>query len=242
MGKKSARSKGFRKYKKETTGFTVAEKRVMIFGLIGLVVILACVIVIPDWIDNIGVLKMVDGKVQGVEDNWLIGNYGSANAPKYRKLAEMAPAEGYVLDRVEEGTSSSEERVFYYKPTTDYAPAAEYFVQAGKKDYDQIIASASPMLSSYAQEVLFMDEEQHAKVGDTDVRYYLAEYVVNNSEDSENPDLEYWQSAYLYMDSSVAGGCVALGASNTGDDETAFKDRDALYQLLLDAAGAIQAE
>ncbi|MEE1199676.1 MAG: hypothetical protein U0L09_03400 [Christensenellales bacterium] len=242
MGKKSARSKGFRKYKKETTGFTTSEKRIMIFGLIGFIVVLTCVIVIPNWIENIGVLKMVDGKVQGVEEDWLIGNYGSTNDPKYRKLAEVAPAEGYALDRVEDGTSSTEERVFYYKPTTDDAPAEEYFVQAGKNDYDQIIASASSMLSSYAQEVLFVDEEQHAKVGDTDVRYYLAEYVINNSEDPENPDLEYWQSAYLYMDSSVAGGCVALGASNTGDDETAFKDRDALYQLLLDAAGAIQAE
>ena len=58
MAKKSARSKGYRTYKKEEKGFTKGEIRTMIIGFAVIVIALICVLVLPDAIESRHLLKV----------------------------------------------------------------------------------------------------------------------------------------------------------------------------------------
>ena len=131
MSKKSAHSKGNRTTHEHTTGYTPREKKIMIFGFAGIIVVLACLIVLPDLPDYVDrfhrlfydYITVEDGAVQGVGDNWLIANLNdSANDPAYVKLAEIGEIEGYELS---ESNYVSDENVLYH----DYAPTGESVAQ-----------------------------------------------------------------------------------------------------------------
>ena len=92
MAKKSARSKGYRKYHQETKGYTPQEKKVMTIGFAVIAIVLICVLWLPDFIESFSLLKVKDGVVQNVGDNWLLTNVGTSSNKKYRKLAEFGGA------------------------------------------------------------------------------------------------------------------------------------------------------
>ena len=83
MAKKSARSKGYRKFHKEVKGYTPQEKKIMTIGFIAIAVVLIAVLVLPDFIESFSLLKVKDGVVQDMGDNWLIANTGTSSKPKY---------------------------------------------------------------------------------------------------------------------------------------------------------------
>ena len=89
MAKKSARSKGYRKYHQETKGYTPQEKKIMTIGFAVIAIVLICVLWLPDFIESFSLLKVKDGVVQNVGDNWLLANVGTSSKAKYRKLAEF---------------------------------------------------------------------------------------------------------------------------------------------------------
>jgi hypothetical protein len=79
------------------------------------VVALIAFFVLRDMFD--GSLKVVDDAVQA-EENWIFANTGTSSRPKYFKLGEIEPAEGYTLERQFYG---SDERV----PTFLFYPEGE---------------------------------------------------------------------------------------------------------------------
>ena len=101
MSKKSARSKGYRTYKTEQKGFSKGELKTLIIAAVVLVLAIAAIIILPDAIEARHLIKVKDGALQGVEDNWLVLNVGTSSHPKYRKIAEVDPAEGYSFEKTD---------------------------------------------------------------------------------------------------------------------------------------------
>lgn len=243
MAKNSARSKGYRKYKQEVKGYTEKEKKTMIIGFAAILIIIICVIAIPNAIESKDLLKVKDGVVQDVGDNWLVSDMSETSKHKYRKIAEIDPAEGWQVRERAEGISDANEAYFYFEPIdAENAVADEYYAIVGKGNYDELGAKASTSMGSFANEILYQGELVTEEYEGRNISYYVLEYNMNISEDPENPEYQYSQSVSLYVESPIAERCVLLNASNTGADETAFGDRDAIINFLKEASKSITLE
>lgn len=243
MGKNSARSKGYRKYKKEVKGYTEKEKKIMIIGFAVLLVIVICAIVIPNAIEAKDLLRVKNGVVQNVGDNWLVCDMSETSKHKYRKIAEIDPAEGWQVRERADGISDANEAYFYFEPIdAENAVADEYYAIVGKGKYDELCTKAATSMGSFANEVLYQGETVTDVVDGRNVAYYVLEYNMNVSEDENNPEYEYNQTISLYVESPIEGRCVLLNASNTGADESAFGDRDAIIEFLKEASKSITLE
>lgn len=240
MAKKSARSKGYRTYKKEEKGFTKGEIRTMIIGFAVIVIALICVLVLPDAIESRHLLKVKDGAIVDAGDNWLIRNVGDSSKAKYRKIAEVNPADGYQLEKVTAGTTNDLSTMFYYEPTEGNADAAaqEYYVVAGSGEYDMLVSNVYGYAAMLG-EILEQSEIQTVDVGGRSASYFTVKSsVTDDSSDEENPIVTYNQMGYMYVDADVKDNCVVICASNTGDSEV-FTDDAALVGLMTNAASQI---
>lgn len=254
MGKNSARSKGYRKTYTKVTGYTETEKKIMTIGFIAIVVILVAVLVLPDWIESFSLLKVKDGIVQGVEENWLIFNKtGSSSNPKYQKLAAINAPEGF-----EQGESGyiTDVNVPYlqFAPTGESA-AQTLMAQSGNGEAEELANNYAGMISMYG-EILHQGEVVEETINGVKTWSFIAEYRMENlsedvaaategtEEDVEAAEAEvvydYTQSAICYVDSPIADRCVVLTASNTGSDDTCFADRDAMLEVVRSAVAGIE--
>ena len=240
MAKKSARSKGYRTYKKEEKGFTKGEIRTMIIGFAVIVIALICVLVLPDAIESRHLLKVRDGAIVDAGDNWLIRNVGDSSKAKYRKIAEVNPADGYQLEKVAAGTTNDLSTMFYYEPTEGNADAAaqEYYVIAGSDEYDAL-ASYIYNYAATLGEILEQSEIQTVDVGGRSASYFTVKYTATDSSDAETPVVTYNQVGYMYVDADIKDNCVLINTKNTGDSEDVFTDDAALVELMTNAASQI---
>ena len=240
MAKKSARSKGYRTYKKEEKGFTKGEIRTMIIGFAVIVIALICVLVLPDAIESRHLLKVKDGAIVDAGDNWLIRNVGDSSKAKYRKIAEVNPADGYQLHETTAGVTDDLETMFYFEPTEDNADAAaqEYYVVAGSGEYDALVSNVYGYVAMLG-EILEQSEIQTVDVGGRSASYFTVKFSVTDSSDEENPTTTYNQMGYMYVDADVKDNCVVICASNTGDSEDVFTDDAALVEVMTNAASQI---
>lgn len=246
MAKISARSKGYRKTYKKVTGYTDLEKKIMIIGFSALVIILIAVLVLPDAIAKIGSLKVVDGVVQDAGENWLLANTGTSSKKIYKKLAEVAPIEGYELSETVDGITDANLRYFVYKPA-DGSESPELLIQSGSNEAETLITNYRSMISSYA-EVLYLDEEIHEetingmKTYSCVIEYRMEDYAEETTaETTEETEVTYTytQSAVVYVDSNLSDKCVVITLSNEGADESVFGDRAALLTEALAAVPSI---
>ena len=243
MGKNSARSKGYRKYKKEVKGYTEQEKKTMIIGFAVILVIVICAIVIPNAIEAKDLLRVKDGVVQNVGDNWLVSDMSDTSKHKYRKIAEIDPAEGWQVRERADGISDANEAYFYFEPVdAETSVADEYYAIVGKGAYDELCTTAATSMVGFVNEVLYQTETITDVVDGRNIAYYVLEYNLNVSEDENNPVYEYNQIVSMYIESPIAERCVLLNASNTGDDESAFADRDAIIDMLKEATKSVTLE
>lgn len=238
MAKKSARSKGYRTYKKVEKGFSKQELRTMIIGFAVIVIVILGIIFVPDWIESRHLLKVKDGVVQDVGDNWLIRDVSETSKAKYRKIAEVVPAEGYQLASTEDGLSDANEKFFYFEPIEE-GPAQEYYAMAGAGKYNELVETAKGYMSMFAYEVTYESEITQTEVDGKKVAYFVSECTLETSGDEENPVYEYSQDVYAYVDSPISGNCVVLCASNTGDTNEVYGDRDAMVELVLNAVEGV---
>lgn len=265
MAKKSARSKGYRKYHKETKGYTPQEKKVMIIGFAVIAVILICVLWLPDFIESFHLLNVKDGVVQDVGDNWLIANVGTSSNKKYRKMAEFDGIEGYELASVEEGITDSNLRYFVYEPTTDDAPAQKVNVQPGNGDAETLAESFLAQMSAFGE---VLNQSEAVEIGEVNgVKTYTvvmeyrsenyseaiaeaeaeaegeeaAEETTEETEEEAEEEIvyDYNQNVIVYVDSNLDGKCIVLNAMNTGADETCFQDTAAMAELLYSAVPSL---
>jgi len=140
MAKKSARSKGYRKYHQETKGYTPQEKKIMAIGFAVIAIVLICVLWVPDFIESFSLLKVKDGVVQDVGDNWLLANVGTSSEDKYRKMAEVGAIEGYELSSTEDGIMDENLRYYVYTPVSEDAPAQTLNIQSGNGEASELSA------------------------------------------------------------------------------------------------------
>jgi len=271
MAKKSARAKGYRKYHKEVKGYTPQEKKIMIIGFAVIAVVLLCVLVLPDFIESFSLLKVKDGVVQGVEDNWLICNTGTSSKPKYHKIAEFGGIEGYELSSIEDGITDKNVRYYVYTPTADDAPAAKLNVQSGNGNASELSESFRTQMSAFGEILTQSESVEEGEVNGMKTYTVTVEYrsqdydqAIAQSEAqgaadaavaageeipedvaavlAEEPIYDYAQTVVLYIDSEIDGKCVVINATNDGEDETAFKDLDAMRELVKQAAASITIE
>lgn len=182
MGKNSARAKGYRKNQKKSTGYTESEKKIMTIGFLVIVLVIVGVLVLPDWIESFSLLKVKDGVVQGVEDNWLICNLGTSSSPKYRKLAEINPVEGFELTDTNYITDANVP-YFVYAPTGD-SPVQQMTIQAGNGNAQTLAEKYAGTIVNFA-EVLYQDEVIHDTVADREIWAVLVEYRMENYTEAE---------------------------------------------------------
>lgn len=241
MAKNSSRSKGYRKTTEKTTGYTPREKKIMIIGFAVIAVAILCAAFLPDWIESFSLLKVEDGVVQGMEDNWLISNVGTSTKPKYRKIAEVDPPEGYALTKRD--SLSSDENLTYavYEPV-ESGIAQQLMAQAGSQEAETLSASYSSIASLYGGEYLYTSEVQQDTIDGKTIYTILVEYTMQTNTDTENPEYGYTQSAAAYIDSPLDGRCVLLTANNDGADESAFADRDAMLEFVRNWAATVRLE
>ncbi len=153
MAKKSARSKGYRKYHQEVKGYTPAEKKAMIIGFSVIAVLLIAVLVLPDFIESFSLLKVKDGVVQDVGDNWLLCDVGTSSKHKYRKLAEFSgEIEGYQLASTEDGILDKNLKYYVYEPTAaEGALAQTVNVQSGNGEASELSANFLSQMSMFGE-------------------------------------------------------------------------------------------
>ena len=175
MSKTSARSKGYRKTKQPKKGYTPQEIRTMIIGFAVIIVVVIGVLVVPDFIESFHLLKVKDGVVQGVEDNWLICNTGTSSHKKYRKLAETEPVEGYELSSIEDGYTDANLRYITYAPADDIGVAEKLIVQPGNGAAAELVSAYQTQISRFG-ELLYLSDIEESTVNDTNVYSLIVEY------------------------------------------------------------------
>ena len=186
------------------------------------------------------VIRDKDGAIVDAGDNWLIRNVGDSSKAKYRKIAEVNPADGYQLHETTAGVTDDLETMFYFEPTEDNADAAaqEYYVVAGSGEYDTVVSNVYGYAAMLG-EILEQSEIQTVDVGGRKASYFTVKFSVTDSSDEENPTTTYNQMGYMYVDADVKDNCVVICASNTGDSEDVFTDDAALVEVMTNAASQI---
>lgn len=158
MAKKSARSKGYRKFHQEVKGYTPQEKKTMIIGFTAIAIILICVLVLPDFIESFSLLKVKDGVVQDMGDNWLICNTGTSSKDKYRKMGEISgEIEGFELVEAAPGIADENLVYYVYEPTTEDSVIQTLNVQPGNGSAAELSETFRTQMANFG-EVLSMSE------------------------------------------------------------------------------------
>lgn len=268
MAKKSARSKGYRKFHQETKGYTPQEKKTMIIGFSVIAAILLCVLVVPDVIESFHLLKVKDGVVQNMGENWLIANTSTTSEDKYRKMAEVGEIEGLELSSTEPGIMDENLQYFVYAPTDENAPVQYVNVQPGNGDAATLAENFRTQMGSfgellYQSEAVIEEEINGMKTYTVALQYrfedaeqatakaeaqIVADEATANEEEipedvaavlAEETIYDYTQSVVLYIESNLSGKCIVVNGMNTGDSDAVFQDNEAIQEILRNVASAI---
>lgn len=92
------------------------------------------------------------GNLQGVQENWVVTNQGTTNAPRYYKMGEFTAPEGYTLDPEYNISSDKRDKTFYYTADDENAVIQSIYV-AGVKN-----RSASEMVEMVSGYSMFAEE------------------------------------------------------------------------------------
>lgn len=238
MSKTSARSKGYQKTpKKKTSGYTPREIKIMIAGFLVILIGFLCALYLPDFIESFHLLKVEAETVQGVEENWLVGNVGSTSKKKYRKIGEVESIEGYALTG-SDSFGDANVRYLIYEPV-DSGAAEQIIVQVANGKAETLINDYTTNISKYGAELLYASDIQQETIDDKEIYCLLTEYRMRSNDDDDNPTYDYTQSAIIYTPSLVNEKCVVLSAMNSGDSDAVFADRDGMLELAKRAIASV---
>ena len=129
--KKEYKPQGITKQEWITIGIVVGVIAVLIIGYV----------LLRDLFD--GSLKVTDGKVQA-EENWIVVNTGTSSSPKYYKLGEVSPVDGYAMER-QSLTGDENAPTFVFTPEGD-SPLEDVTILAAKGGAEEM---ASKVLANY---------------------------------------------------------------------------------------------
>lgn len=170
-----------------------------------------------------------EGKIITAEgQNWLVYNEKTKSNPRYLKLGEIAPAEGYTLDKVD-SISDANEPVYYFKPESGDASAITYGALVGKSDYksiaDSTVASVSSMLiEGTASEVI------SANLSGKNVAYYL--YSGGMPDAQEQEKIDYYAKQLNAYAQAPNGKSVVFMIEQHSDTGTDYADDQAFLDVL----------
>lgn len=269
MAKNSARSKGYRKFHKEVKGYTPQEKKIMTIGFVAIVVVLIAVLVLPDFIESFSLLKVKDGVVQGVGENWLITNTGTGSKNKYRKLGEITgEIEGFEKSETAPGITDENCVYYVYTPTTEDSAIQTLNIQPGNGEAAQLSETFRSQMGNFGEVLSLSEAVEEEEINGMKTYAVAIKYRTENAEQlsakaeaqtaadeatangeeipedvaavlAEETIFDYNQSVVLYIDSKVNGKCILLNAMNSGDSEAAFGDEAVIRDVLRQAASAI---
>ena len=256
MSKKTAKSKGYRYYKKEKPFLTRKE----IYALIAI-----CAVVVIGFIAFLcyddGALKVKDGAIEGIETNWIVTNKGTSSSPRYFKLAEAGEVEGYTIQPYLSYTDYNLHDVYYYP--ADEANPIEYVSISTTGIKDSSIAELGKTVTDALKTMegyTITSELTEAKAGDIPYTYYAFTseiYVAPEEESAEvGAETETDAAAETAQESNTFGQSLNAYVETAHDscllvhviNETASADEflsDSELQAVLDqiiAALALEAE
>ena len=244
MSKKSARSKGYRTYKTEQKGFSKGELKTLIIAAVVLVLAIAAIIILPDAIEARHLIKVKDGALQGVEDNWLVLNVGTSSHPKYRKIAEVDPAEGYSFEKTDHLSSLNLSTNLTFKADDEQNAVADTYVALSSANECKALAEKafsniqSGVITSQLNVLTQSDKLQTCDVNGVQGYWYTMNYSseVPAEEEGGEATTKYSQNVYLYLPAGIKDTSVILSASNTCESEEEFGDVDAMLEMLKEAS------
>lgn len=244
MSKKSSRSKGYRSYKTEQKGFTKSELRTLIIGFVVLVLAIAAIIYLPDALEARHLIKVENGEFVGASDNWLVANTGTSSHAKYRKIAEVDPADGYALDTETQLSPTHLNKAF--NAEDENAAVKSYTVSGSNREYkalaEDTLSKYTAYIANYGVKVTSIsDELQTVEVNGKTLYWFTAttSYTTTSADNSSETTTKYSQNVSMYAPSDVKGMSVILSASNTVDSEDAFIDVNEMVEVLKTAAANV---
>lgn len=140
------------------------------WGLIFVAVALVVAIILFIALYDDGSLPVKDGAAV-MEDNWIVANVGSNSSPKYYKIGETAPIEGFTLSDEDFGTETL--KVYTYRPD-DPESRIDYYTVTGIKGVpSDNVQTINDTYASWMTE-LEVGPVEHAAIGDKDVDYFTS--------------------------------------------------------------------
>lgn len=249
MSKKSAKSKGYRSYKKEKPFLTRKE----IYFLIAIVALVVVGVIISLIYDD-GALKVKNGVLQGVEDRWIVANGGTVSTPRYFKLGEVGELDGYTHLNM---LSASDTLITdnYYYPAQAENPIDYISISTGSiknstpADLGKTVVEAVRATDGYT----VTSDLTEARVGDIAYTYYaftnetyVAPEGTDTTENTEAADGEqapntFGQSMNAYV-AAAHDNCLMIHVVNEVETPEDYLSDDELRATLETVISAITLE
>ncbi len=169
------------------------------------------------------------GKLQGVESNWLVSNFGTSSKPRYYKMGTYDAPEGYTLNENMTTGSDELEQRFYYDADDPNALVQHFYVCPVEEK------SAQEQMDSFMGYSLFYEsgELHHENLAGFD-SYWISGTVDDNQdedaalssiqntgestdeEEEKAPLVNGHRQMTLYTDAS-RGSCILLMVTTASD-------------------------
>ena len=186
MAKKaSARSKGYRTYqkKKEVRQWTDQEKQLAKRVAIAVAALIVVIVIVALAVRNIGVLKVKDGVVQNVQENWVLRNVGTNSKPRVYRLATVdQPLEGFELETPDRTVSQGLYNI--YRSTDESAFPASYTLGGAAGEYDAIAQTVRDRLVGEDEDIEIVSTTLAGKK----VSYFIRANTVDLTEAGEGTE------------------------------------------------------
>lgn len=152
----------------------------------GAALVIAIVLVIALY--NDGSLAMNDEGMPIMEaNNWLIANKGSSSEPKYYKIGEINPIEGFAVDETELDDISTNMRIYIFNPDDPDSQISQYYVTATDRQANANAETANSNYRIYSS--LQIGDVQTATMDGQEVHYFTA-VLLPSSEQAEETDAD----------------------------------------------------
>lgn len=171
--------------KEKNAAFWEKNKKPIIIGAAALIILIVAAVLIVNAITARGSLKVVDGQVEGLQENWLVDNLGTEKRPLYFKIAEVNIPEGY--KNLGKLTNDPVEQNFLLASEREDAMMDQVLIMNMPKKSAKELADTLDATSQGLLYVLEAEDTVHTEIAGKDV-YYRALTCADISYDSEgNP-------------------------------------------------------
>lgn len=150
--------------------FLEKYRKQILFGVPALIVLIVGIVLIcKATIGPGGSIPNFFGKLQGVEENWIVADQSTTKTPRYYKMGTFTAPEGYTLDPDYHVVSDSLTQTFYYTADDENALIHSIYV-AGIKN-----KSAEEMVKTVAAYNIFAEEPINSEelIGDFNAKWLL---------------------------------------------------------------------